>query len=106
MADKVAIVTGGARHIGAAYCRRLAEEGAAVVIADILDGETVASEIRSKGGTALALKIDVSNEEDTQRMASQAVKAFGRIDILVNNAAIFINIQRHPFYEITGEEWD
>ena len=103
---RVAIVTGGARHIGAAYCRRLAEEGAAVVIADILDGGQVAEEIRSKGGHALSLKVDVSNEEDTNRMALETVKAFGRIDILVNNAAIFINIQRHPFYEITAEEWD
>jgi NAD(P)-dependent dehydrogenase (short-subunit alcohol dehydrogenase family) len=106
LTGRVAIVTGGARHIGAAYCRRLAEEGAAVAIADVLDGEPVASEIRSKGGNALALKIDVSNEEDTNRMANKAVKAFGRIDILVNNAAIFINIQRHPFFEISGEEWD
>lgn len=102
---RVAIVTGGARHIGAAYCRKLAEEGAAVVIADILDGEPVANEIRSKGGKALALEVDVSNEADTNRMAAEA-KGFGRIDILVNNAAIFINIQRHPFYEISAEEWD
>ena len=66
LGGRVAIVTGGARHIGAAYCRRLAEEGAAVVIADILDGENVAGEIRSTGGNAFALKIDVSNEEDYQ----------------------------------------
>jgi len=106
LVDKVAIVTGGARHIGAAYCRKLAEEGAAVVIADILDGEPVADEIRSKGGQALALKVDVSKEEDTSRMANEAIKTFGRIDVLVNNAAIFIAVQRHPFYEITAEEWD
>ena len=103
---KVAIVTGGARHIGAAYARRISAEGAAVVIADILDGEPVASEIRSHGGEALAVTADVSSEKDTNLMAEAAVKAFGRIDILVNNAAIFINIQRHPFYEITAEEWD
>lgn len=106
LAGRVAIVTGGARHIGAAYSRSLAEEGASVMIADLLDGGTVAEEIRSRGGCAAALKIDVSNEEDTNRMAAETVKAFGRIDILVNNAAIFINIQRHPFYEITAEEWD
>src|ERR1051325_8729623 len=106
LAGRVAIVTGGARHIGAAYCRKLAEEGAAVVVADILDGESVATEIGSRGGKALALRVDVSKEEDTARMAAEAVKAFGRIDILVNNAAIFINIQRHPFYEITADEWD
>ena len=106
LAGRVAIVTGGARHIGAAYCRKLAEEGAAVVIADILDGEAVAEEIRAKGGKALALKVDVSKEQDTNRMAAEAVKALGRIDILVNNAAICININRRPFYEITSEEWD
>ena len=106
LAGKVAIVTGGARHIGAAYCHTLAREGAAVVIADILDGNAVAEDIRSKGGNALALKIDVSKEGDTNRMAVETVNAFGRIDILINNAAIFINIQRHPFYEISADEWD
>jgi NAD(P)-dependent dehydrogenase (short-subunit alcohol dehydrogenase family) len=106
LVGRVAIVTGGARHIGSAYCRKLAEEGAAVVVADILDGEPVADEIRAAGGKALALQIDVSKEEDTNRMAAEAAKTFGQIDILVNNAAIFINIQRHPFYEITADEWD
>jgi NAD(P)-dependent dehydrogenase (short-subunit alcohol dehydrogenase family) len=106
LAGRVAIVTGGARHIGARYCLRLAEEGAAVVVADILDGTSVARQIESAGGKAMALTVDVSREEDTNRMAAEAVKRFGRIDVLVNNAAIFINIQRHPFYEISAEEWD
>jgi NAD(P)-dependent dehydrogenase (short-subunit alcohol dehydrogenase family) len=106
LAGRVAIVTGGARHIGARYCRKLAEEGAAVVVADIMDGENVAQGIRATGGKAVSLTIDVSNESDARRMADEASRAFGRIDILVNNAAIFINIQRHPFYEITAEEWD
>jgi NAD(P)-dependent dehydrogenase (short-subunit alcohol dehydrogenase family) len=106
LAGKVAIVTGGARHIGAAYAQRLASEGAAVVIADVLDGADVANKIETAGGRALALKVDVSDEEETGRMAAGAVSAFGRIDILVNNAAIFIAIQRHPFYEISAEEWD
>jgi NAD(P)-dependent dehydrogenase (short-subunit alcohol dehydrogenase family) len=106
LAGKVAIVTGGARHIGARYCRNLAAEGAAVVIADILDGGGMVQEIESSGGKAIALAVDVAKEEDTQRMAAEALKAFGRIDILVNNAAIFINIQRHPFHEISAEEWD
>jgi NAD(P)-dependent dehydrogenase (short-subunit alcohol dehydrogenase family) len=106
LAGKVAIVTGGARHIGAAYARRLALEGAAVVIADVLDGAPIANEICAQQGKALALRVDVSDEAATKRMAAETVKAFGRIDILVNNAAIFINIVRHPFYEITAEEWD
>lgn len=106
LSGKVAIVTGGARHLGAAYCRRLGAEGAAVVIADGLDGDSVVEEIKATGGRAIALKVDVSREPDTQRMAQEAFQTFGRIDILVNNAAIFINIPRHPFYEISAEEWD
>jgi len=104
--DKVAIVTGAARHIGALYAKRLAAEGATVVIADVLDGEQVVREITSGGGKAMALKIDVSKEEDTLRMAEKTVGEFGRIDILVNNAALFLGIKRRPFYEISAEEWD
>src|ERR1044071_5909518 len=103
---KVAIVTGGARHLGAVYARCLAAEGAAVIIADILDGAQIASDIAAAGGRALALKVDVSKEDETLRMAQEALKAFGRIDILVNNAALFINLERRPFYEISAEEWD
>src|ERR1043166_2533507 len=106
LGGKVAIVTGGARHIGAVYARKLAAEGAAVVIADILDGSEIRSQIETAGGQAIALTVDVSSEQDTLRMAAEAIKAFGRIDILVNNAAIFINIKRKPFEEITAEEWD
>ena len=106
LAGKVAIVTGGARHIGAAYARKLAAEGAVVVIADVLDGNGVIEEIKSCGGKAMGLQVDVSREEDTARMAAETVNAFGRIDILVNNAAIFIAIQRQPFYQITADEWD
>jgi NAD(P)-dependent dehydrogenase (short-subunit alcohol dehydrogenase family) len=106
LGGKVAIVTGGARHIGAAYARRLAAEGAAVVVADVLDGSDVVKEIESAAGKALAMKVDVSREKDTTQMAAETVKSFGRIDILVNNAAVFIDIDRHPFYEISSEEWD
>lgn len=106
LAGKVAIVTGGARHIGAVYARKLAAEGAAVVIADILDGSEVVREIEKAGGKVIALRVDVSKEEDTLRMAAETVRVFGRVDILVNNAAIFINIQRRPFYDISVEEWD
>lgn len=106
LGGKVAIVTGGARHIGAVYARKLAAEGAAVVIADILDGSEIRSQIETAGGQAIALTVDVSSEQDTLRMAAEAIKAFGRIDILVNNAAIFINLKRKPFEEITAEEWD
>ncbi|MCH6544916.1 MAG: SDR family NAD(P)-dependent oxidoreductase, partial [Deltaproteobacteria bacterium] len=77
---KVAIVTGGARNIGAVYSKRLAAEGARVVIADILDGVQVVKEIEKAKGEALSLRVDVSKEDDTVRMAQQTVKRFGRID--------------------------
>ena len=104
--DKVAIVTGAAQGIGRIYALRLAEEGAKVVIADILDGEEVAREIISKGGKALALKVDVSDEKSTQEMAEKVEAYFGSIDILINNAAIFAALDTKPFYEITAKEWD
>jgi 3-oxoacyl-[acyl-carrier protein] reductase len=106
--DKVAIVTGGGRGLGKAYCLRMAEEGAKVVVADILEkeGEGTASEINARGGTAIAVKADVTSEEETKRMAEETVKKFGRIDILVNNAGFYHGMSRKPFYEISSEEWD
>ena len=104
--DKVAIVTGGARNIGAVYARTLAAEGARVVIADVLDGAPAARAIEEAGGQAVSVEVDVSREDDTLRMTETAMDAFGRIDVLVNNAAIYLSINRRPFYEISAEEWD
>jgi 3-oxoacyl-[acyl-carrier protein] reductase len=105
---RVAIVTGGARGIGKAFCLRMAEEGAKVVVVDILDEQSqqTAEEIRAKGSPAIPLRIDVTSEEDTLRMASETIKQFGRIDILVNNAAMVYGITRKPFMEIPVAEWD
>jgi 3-oxoacyl-[acyl-carrier protein] reductase len=106
--DKVAIVTGGARGLGKAYCLRMAEEGAKVVVADILEkeAEEAASEIKAKGGTAIAMRADVTDEKSTLKMAEETVKKFGRIDILVNNAGFYHGMSRKPFNEISSEEWD
>ncbi|MDP2916472.1 MAG: 3-oxoacyl-ACP reductase family protein [Dehalococcoidia bacterium] len=105
---RVAIVTGGARGMGKTFCLKMAEEGAKVVVADVLDREAkqTAKEIQSKGGEALAVQTDVSSEVDTQRMANKAVEAFGGIDILVNNAGMLAGLTRKPFTEIPLEEWD
>ena len=103
---KVAIITGGARGLGKAYALRLAEEGAQIVISDILDAIKVKQEIEERGGEALALYTDVSNEESTKEMARKTIERFGRIDILINNAAIFASLGKKPFYEISSEEWD
>lgn len=105
---KVAVVTGGARGLGKTFCLALAEEKAKVVVADILgDGAMqTAREIQARGGAAMGLSVDVTSEQDTLRMAEEAVKAFGRTDILVNNAAMIYAITRKPFIEIPPEEWD
>ena len=88
---KVAIVTGSAGGIGEAYARALAAEGASVVVADIAsDGaRAVAASIREAGGTAQECEVDVSSPESAEAMAAATVEAFGGIDLLVNNAAIY-----------------
>jgi NAD(P)-dependent dehydrogenase (short-subunit alcohol dehydrogenase family) len=104
--DQVAIVTGAAQGIGAAYARGLAREGAAVAVVDILDPNPVGKEIVNADGKALPLRIDVSDESQTREMVRKTIEAFGRVDILINNAAVYGNIVRKPFEEITVDEWD
>ena len=104
--DRVAIVTGAARGIGAAYARALASEGAVVAVVDILDPSAVAKEITDNDGKALPLVIDVADETQTREMARKVAETFGRIEILINNAAFFASIDRRPFEEITVAEWD
>jgi 3-oxoacyl-[acyl-carrier protein] reductase len=106
--NKVAIVTGGGRGLGKVFCLAMADEGAKIVSADILEKESLqtAQEIHDKGGSALSFKVDVTSEKDTERMAEETVKAFGRIDILVNNAGMYFGLGRRPFHEIPPEEWD
>jgi NAD(P)-dependent dehydrogenase (short-subunit alcohol dehydrogenase family) len=88
---KTAIVTGAAQGIGEAYARALAAHGAAVVVADLNDGlaATVAEKISADGGTAAAVRVDVSDPSSTDAMAAFATEEFGGIDLLVNNAAIY-----------------
>lgn len=107
---RVAIVTGGGHGIGKAYCKGLAGEGARIVVAEIDEAAArrTAEEIQREGAEALAVPTDVANEASTLNMAAQTLERFGRIDILVNNAAVFatIPISRTPIEEITVEEWD
>lgn len=99
---KVAIVTGAARGIGRAYCLAMAKEGANIAVVDVLDTAPTKAAVEELGVKALALKIDVSSEEDTLRMAQETIDAFGRIDILVSNAAIS---PEQPLDEISFAEW-
>ncbi|HKU45976.1 MAG TPA: glucose 1-dehydrogenase [Burkholderiales bacterium] len=103
---KVAIVTGAGSGIGKVLARRLASDGASVVIADLEKFDQAAAEIaKATGARTLGISTDVSNERDVDRMASEAAKTFGRIDILVNNAAVFSSLKLKPFEEIGVAEW-
>ena len=102
----VAIVTGAAKGLGRAYALALAADGWSVVAADVLDVGPVAHEIAATGGTAHAVPVDVSEERSTEELAAAALERFGRIDVLVNNAAIFTSIEKKPFDELTVDEWD
>ena len=104
--NKVAIVTGAARGIGREYCVRFAEEGASVVAADVIDCAETAAAIEKAGGRALTLKVDVSDAKSTQVMADETVKAFGSIDVLINNAAIYGGLKMVPFEHIDEREWE
>lgn len=105
LADKSAIVTGGAGGIGRATSLAFAAEGARVAVVDVAPGaaEAVAEEIRAAGGTAIALTADVSNEADIERVVADTVSAFGGVDVVFNNAGI---IRRTTAVETTAEEWD
>ena len=104
--DKVAIVTGAAHGIGRAIALRFAAEGAAVLIADVDDepGEDVAATIRAKGQAASFMHVDVSSDADVKRAVEAASRARGRIDVLVNNAALLG--EWHDVATATAEQWD
>jgi NAD(P)-dependent dehydrogenase (short-subunit alcohol dehydrogenase family) len=104
--DRVAIVTGAARGIGQAYSLALAREGAKVVAADILSCAETIAQVQQAGGEALGLTVDVADAQSTLAMAAQTVQRFGRIDILVNNAAVYGGLRLTPFEQIPEAEWD
>jgi NAD(P)-dependent dehydrogenase (short-subunit alcohol dehydrogenase family) len=103
---KVAIVTGAGGGIGKALAMRLAQDGATVVIADVRSYDIAAADIASAtGASTLGLEVDVSAEAGVARMASETMRAFGRIDVLVNNAAVFSALELRPFEKIPPDEW-
>jgi 3-oxoacyl-[acyl-carrier protein] reductase len=105
LANKVAVVTGASKGIGAAIARQLAAEGAAVVVnysSSKTDAEKVASEIAASGGKAVAVQGNMAKQEDIKQLFAQAKKAFGRLDILVNNAGVYEFL---PLEQITEEHF-
>jgi NAD(P)-dependent dehydrogenase (short-subunit alcohol dehydrogenase family) len=106
---RVVIVTGGGKGLGRAFCEGFAREGAkvlAVTRKDIQGLEETVRRVRELGGEAEYLQIDVTSKAGTDKMAKYAVDRFGKIDILVNNAAFYYGVERKSFYEISEEEWD
>jgi 3-oxoacyl-[acyl-carrier protein] reductase len=106
---RVAIVTGGGKGLGRAFCEGFAREGAnvlAVTRKDIQGLEETIKRVRALGVEGEYQQIDVTSRADTEKMAKNAIDRFGKIDILVNNAAFYYGVQRKAFYEVSEEEWD
>jgi len=104
--DKVAIVTGAARGLGRAYAEALAREGAAVVAGDVRDCNETVDTIKKAGGRALGVTLDVASLASCQAMADAAMKEFGRVDALVNNAALYANLKGGRFDQLDEAQWD
>ena len=107
--NRVAIITGGAKGLGRAFALKMAQEGAkvlAVTRKDLDNLQETVKQVQAMGGEAELFQADVTRPEEMRTMAEAAAKTFGRIDILVNNAAVYDGIQRKPFHEIDPQEWD
>jgi NAD(P)-dependent dehydrogenase (short-subunit alcohol dehydrogenase family) len=101
----VAVVTGGAQGIGLAIALHLASAGAAVAIADITPARHAAELVEQQGSRSLVIEVDVTSEVATQAMADTVMSVFGRLDVLVNNAALFTTLRPGPFSEISVDDW-
>src|SRR5438105_958893 len=105
---RTAIVTGGARGIGSHYCQALADEGAHVVVADIVEGTVAADAAVAKHGrdAAMTMMFDVSDENSVKTLVERTLERFGKIDILVNNAALYAQLTPTHFNDIDVGTWD
>ena len=101
--DKVAVVTGAGRGLGKGIAKKLAEEGAKVVIADMAPADDTAEEIREAGGTACAFSVNVAKQEDVQALVKFTLDTYGTLDIMVNNAGINRDGMLH---KMTAENWE
>jgi NAD(P)-dependent dehydrogenase (short-subunit alcohol dehydrogenase family) len=100
---KVAVITGAARGLGAAFAIGFGKEGANVAIGDIRDGSKTVAAVQEAGGKAVYVKTDVTKQDQCDALARAALDNFGAIDILLNNAGTLVTIK--PFMEVTTEEW-
>jgi len=106
--DKVAIITGAGRGLGKAFALRYAEEGAKLLLPDISleRAEGTVKEIKTKGGEAFAMETDISDEKATLEIAEKVIQKHGRVDILLNNAAIYYGVKRRDWNAWTVKDWD
>jgi 3-oxoacyl-[acyl-carrier protein] reductase len=106
LAGKVAVITGAARGLGRAYAEALAAEGAAIVAADLNDCSDTVAAVESAGGRAIATTADVSDANSCEAMASLVMDTFGRIDVLINNAALYAGLKGARFEHLDEDQWD
>lgn len=99
--DKVVILTGVAGGIGRAFANALVKEGAKLTISDIKPFDDLTKELEAAGGEVLSLKVDITKEADTKMMAAKTIEKYGRIDILINNAAIFGGLTLAPVLDVS-----
>jgi 3-oxoacyl-[acyl-carrier protein] reductase len=106
--DKVAIITGASRGMGRAFALRFAKEGAKLLLTttNLERAGRVIDEIKAKGGEAVAMEADISREDDPKKIAEKVSQQYGRVDILVNNAAIWYGVEAQPWDSWTVAEWD
>jgi 3-oxoacyl-[acyl-carrier protein] reductase len=106
--DKVAIITGAGRGLGKAFALRFANEGAKLLLPDISleRAQNTVKEIKVKGGEAHAMLTDISDEKATQKMADEVIRLYGRVDILLNNAALYYGVERRAWDAWTVKDWD
>ena len=106
MSGKVAVVTGAAQGIGRTYAEALAADGARVVVTDIEDTSDAVAAIKAQGGEAIGMITDVTSDDSLEEMVRETESAFGPIEVLVNNAAVFAALSMKPFLQIPNDEWD
>jgi NAD(P)-dependent dehydrogenase (short-subunit alcohol dehydrogenase family) len=105
LAGKTAVITGASQGIGAVFAQRLAAEGAAVVASDVKTSAAIVADINQRGGKAIDVIADVTDAGAVRALMQRAVETFGRLDILINNAAISSTLDLKPIDQISSEEW-
>ena len=106
LTDRTIVITGAATGIGQAFAIGCAAQGANVVVADMNPADETVAAVEAVGGRAIAVRVDVADDASTRAMADAALKRFGRIDGLINNAAYFREVKLTPFEELDPAQWE